>query len=125
MIFTPSTWQDSENDANSLTDNLVDAVRQLNIEQRVITALRDREETIRDPTGTTEDGSLVERREGGIGGTEEEVEAASEDELLETIEEQSEERIDAADNADDDAAAEDASEVVDCCDCECETGDDE
>ncbi|XP_014480480.1 PREDICTED: uncharacterized protein LOC106747459 isoform X2 [Dinoponera quadriceps] len=109
MIFTPSTWQDSENDASILRDNLENAVRQLTIERRVITALCDREEesgeTIRDPTGAVEDQSTV----GQSGGTEED------EELLETIEEHPEERIDATD---DNAAGEDAPpEVADCCDC--------
>lgn len=94
MIFTPSMWQDSENDASILRDNLENAVRQLTIERRVITALRDGEkksgETIRDPA---EDQSAVGRPD-------------EEEELLETIEEHPEERID--DNT---------AEVADCCDC--------
>lgn len=40
MIFTPATWQEIESDADILRDNLENAVRQLTIEQRVITALR-------------------------------------------------------------------------------------
>lgn len=114
MIFMPFTWQESENDANILRDNLENAVRQLTIEQRVITALHGQEkseETIRNPTGIAEDESIVDKSEG-----KEEVE----EELLETIEEQSEERIDIVeDNAD--ATNEDASEVVEVngsCDCE-------
>lgn len=94
MTFTPSTWQENENDANILRDNLENAVRQLSLEQRVITALRDQkesEETIQDPTGIA---SIVEKEEEGERGV-------SEEELLETIEEQSEERIDTTgDNAD-------------------------
>lgn len=114
MIFTPSTWQDSENDANILRDNLENAVRQLTIEQRVITALRDREEesgeTIRDPTGAAGDQSIVGRPDG----------TAEDEELLETVEEQHpEERIDADDATDDNTAGGDDAPpgVADCCDC--------
>ncbi|XP_011875741.1 PREDICTED: uncharacterized protein LOC105566396 isoform X2 [Vollenhovia emeryi] len=120
MIFMPFTWQESENDANILRDNLENAVRQLTIEQRVITALHDQEkseETIRDPAGVAEDESIVDKFEGG-----EEVE----EELLETIEERSEERIDvAASNADNGTTIEDAPEVVEVngsCDCETDAG---
>lgn len=115
MIFMPFTWQESENDANILRDNLENAVRQLTIEQRVITALHDQEkseETIRDPAGIVEDESIVNKSEGG-----EEVE----EELLETIEEQSEERIDIMEDNADDATNQGAPEVVEVngsCDCE-------
>lgn len=115
MIFMPFTWQESENDANILRDNLENAVRQLTIEQRVITALHDQEkseETIRDPVGIVEDESIVNKSEGG-----EEVE----EELLETIEEQSEERIDIVEDNADDATNQGAPEVVEVngsCDCE-------
>lgn len=115
MIFMPFTWQESENDANILRDNLENAVRQLTIEQRVITALHDQEkseETIRDPAGIVEDESIVNKSEGG-----EEVE----EELLETIEEQSEERIDIVEDNADDATNQGAPEVVEVngsCDCE-------
>lgn len=116
MIFTPSMWQDSENDANILRDNLENAVRQLSIEQRVITALRDQEEsegTIRDPSGVTEDESIVEKSEEG-----EEGEEDASEEVLETIEEHPEERINVAN----DTTTEDASQVTDCCDCDCNCG---
>lgn len=111
MIFTPSMWQDSEDDAIILRDNLENAVRQLNIERRVITALREREmkseETIRDVVDDQSiDGQPDKAQEG-------------EDELLETIEEHPEERIDADNATDDDTPGGDApsSEVADCCDC--------
>ncbi|EFN77879.1 hypothetical protein EAI_00560 [Harpegnathos saltator] len=113
MIFTPSTWQDSENDASILRDNLENAVRQLTIEQRVITTLRDREQeseetTIRrDPTGAAADHRSIvgqaDRPE------EEEEEEEEEEKLLETIEEHPEERIE-PDNAT-------GGDVADCCDC--------
>lgn len=103
-------WQESESDSNILRDNLENAVRQLTIEQRVITALRDQEEseeTIRDLTGTTEDESIVvvksEEEE------EDEEEGANEKEL-ETIEEQPEERINTAE--DNDTVVEDTPEIV-------------
>ncbi|XP_012222372.1 uncharacterized protein [Linepithema humile] len=106
MTFTPSMWQESENDANILRDNLENAVRQLSLEQRVITALRDQkesEETIQDPAGIA---SIVEKEgEEGEGG-------ANEEDLLETIEEQSEERIDTAGDNADDPVAEEASETA-------------
>jgi len=120
MIFMPFTWQESENDANILRDNLENAVRQLTIEQRVITALHDQgdqesEETMRDPAGISEDESIVDKSKKG-----DEVE----EELLE-IEEQSEDRIDVAENNADDTINEDASEVVEVngsCDCETDAG---
>lgn len=121
MTFMPSTWQESEHDANILRDNLENAVRQLSLEQRVITALRDQkesEETIQDPAGIA---SIVEK--------EEQEEGANEEDLLETIEEQSEERIDSAgDNADDTAAEEtpEAAQIDDSNDCGTDVaGDDE
>lgn len=119
MIFMPFTWQESENDANILRDNLENAVRQLTIEQRVITALHGQEQsevTIRDPAGIAEDESIVDRSERG---------KEVEEELLETIEEQSEERIDVAENNADDTTNEDAPEVVEVngsCDCETDAG---
>jgi len=116
MIFTPFTWQESENDANILRDNLENAVRQLTIEQRVITALHGQEkseETIRDPAGIAEDESIVDKSEGG-----KEVEG-------ELLEEQSGERINIAENSADGATNEDAPEVVEVngsCDCETDAG---
>lgn len=107
MIFMPFIWQESENDSNILRDNLENAVRQLTIEQRVITALRDQEEsegTIRDLTETTENESIVEGEEEG------EEEDVDEKELLETIEEQPEDRINTAE--DNGTVAEDAPEIV-------------
>ncbi|XP_011685891.1 PREDICTED: uncharacterized protein LOC105448803 isoform X2 [Wasmannia auropunctata] len=111
MIFMPFTWQESENDANILRDNLENAVRQLTIEQRVITALHGgqdcqeaSEETIRDPAGIAGDASIVDKSEGG-----EEVE----EELLEICtEERSEERTDVAENNANGTTNEDAPEVV-------------
>ncbi|KMQ93230.1 glycine n-acyltransferase-like protein [Lasius niger] len=117
MIFMPFMWQEGESDSNILRDNLENAVRQLTIEQRVITALCDQEEseeTIRDLTGTAEDESIVDKSEG-----EEEGEEEGEKELLETIEEQPEERINTAE--DNDTVAEDVPEVVEVngsCDCD-------
>lgn len=110
MTFTPFTWQESENDSNILRDNLENAVRQLTIEQRVITALRDQkesEETIRDPTGTAEDEPVAVKSEGEEHGEEE---GANEKELLETIEEQPEERINTAE--DNNTVTEDAPGIV-------------
>ncbi|XP_029165116.1 uncharacterized protein LOC114936182 [Nylanderia fulva] len=118
MIFMPFTWQESESDSNILRDNLENAVRQLTIEQRVITALREQEEseeTIRELTGISEDESIVDKSEEGIEGEEEDT---NEKELLETIEEQAEERINTAE--DNGTVAEDVSEVVEVngsCDC--------
>lgn len=109
MTFTPFTWQENENDSNILRDNLENAVRRLTIEQRVITALRDQqesEETIRDFTGTTEDESII-KSEGEEQGEEE---GANEKELLETIEEQPEDRINIAE--DNSTVTADASEIV-------------
>lgn len=110
MIFMPFMWQESENDSNILRDNLENAVRQLTIEQRVITALRDQEEsegTIRDLAETTEDESIVVKSEEEEEGEEED---ATEKELLETIEEQPEDRINTAE--DNGTVAEDAPEIV-------------
>ncbi|GAB1859904.1 N-acetyltransferase domain-containing protein [Camponotus japonicus] len=110
MTFTPFTWQENENDSNILRDNLENAVRQLTIEQRVITALRDQqesEETIRDFTGITEDESVIIKSEGEEQGEEED---ANEKELLETIEEQPEDRINTAE--DNSTVTEDAPEIV-------------
>lgn len=110
MTFTPFIWQENENDSNILRDNLENAVRQLTIEQRVITALRDQqesEETIRDFTGTTEDDSVIVKSEGEEQGEEED---ANEKELLETIEEQPEDRINTAE--DNSTVTEDAPEIV-------------
>jgi len=122
MIFMPFTWQESENDANILRDNLENAVRQLTIEQRVITALHDQgdqeqesEETMRDPAGIAEDESIVDKSKRG-----EDVK----EELLE-IEEQSEDRIDVVENNADDTINEDAPEVVEVngsYDCETDAG---
>lgn len=112
----PFTWQESENEANILRDNLENAVRQLTIEQRVITALhgQEKEETkIRDPAGIAEDESIVDKSE--------EREEAEE----ELLEEQSEETIDIAENNADDTTNEDAPEVVEVngsCDCERDAG---
>ncbi|XP_020287559.1 uncharacterized protein LOC109856564 isoform X2 [Pseudomyrmex gracilis] len=114
MIFTPATWQENDNDANVLRDNLENAVRQLTIEQRVITALSDQKEngkTIQDPAGTEEE-EEEEKKE----------EDANEEEVLETIEEQSEERTDVADDT---AAADDAAEVEEDCVAETTGGNDE
>ncbi|XP_029670323.1 uncharacterized protein LOC115239758 [Formica exsecta] len=110
MIFMPFMWQESENDSNILRDNLENAVRQLTIEQRVITALRDQEEsegTLRDLAETTEDKSIVVKSEEE---EEAEEEDATEKELLETIEEQPEDRINTAE--DNGTVAEDAPEIV-------------
>jgi len=110
MTFTPFTWQENENDSNILRDNLENAVRQLTIEQRVITALRDQqesEETIRDFRGITEDESVIVKSEGEEQGEEED---ANEKELLETIEEQPEDRINTAE--DNSTVTEDAPEIV-------------
>ncbi|XP_032691080.1 uncharacterized protein LOC116853883 [Odontomachus brunneus] len=122
MIFTPSTWQDSENDASILRDNLENAVRQLTIERRVITAFHDREmkseETIRDPTGAAkEDQSIVAQQPDRAAKEEEEEE--EEEELLETIEEHPEERIDVDNMTDDNTAGggDAPPGVADCCDC--------
>lgn len=113
MIFMPFTWQESENDANILRDNLENAVRQLTIEQRVITALHGgqekSEETIRDPTGIAEDESIVNKSsKGGEEIQEEMEEEEKEKKLVEANEERSEERIDVADGT----TNEDAPEVV-------------
>ncbi|XP_012531732.1 uncharacterized protein LOC105834065 [Monomorium pharaonis] len=117
MIFTPFTWQESENDANILRGNLDNAVRQLTIEQRVITALhggqeRSEETIVRNPAGIAEDESIVDKSEKG-----EEIE----EKLVETIEERSVERIDVADST----TKEDAPEVVEVngsCDYETDAG---
>lgn len=115
----PFTWQESENDANILRDNLENAVKQLTIEQRVITALHgqeESEETILDPAGITEDETIVDTSERG-----EEVE----EQLLEIIDEQSAERIYVMENNADDATNDDAPEVVEVngsCDCETDAG---
>lgn len=108
MTFMPFTWQENENDSNILRDNLENAVRQLTIEQRVITALCDQEsgETIRDLTGTTEDESVIVKSEG----EEQSEEEGNEKELLETIEEQPEDRINTAE--DNSTVTEDAPETV-------------
>lgn len=119
MTFMPFMWQESESDSNILRDNLENAVRQLTIEQRVITALREQEEseeTIRDLTGISENESIVDKSEEGVQVGEEE--DTNEKELLETIEEQPEERINTAE--DNGTVAEVASEVVEVngsCDC--------
>ncbi|XP_011056239.1 PREDICTED: uncharacterized protein LOC105147134 isoform X1 [Acromyrmex echinatior] len=119
MIFMPFMWQESENDANILRDNLENAVKQLTIEQRVITALHgqeESEETIRDPAGITEDESIVDKSEKG-----EEVE----EQLLEIIDEQSAERIYIMKNNADDTTNNDVPEVVEVnrsCDCETDAG---
>lgn len=114
MIFMPFTWQESENDASILRDNLENAVRQLTIEQRVITALHGQEkneETIRDPAGIAEDASIVDRPEG-----------REEEQLVQV---RSEETIDIAGNNADDTTNEDAPEVVEVngsCDCDTDAG---
>ncbi|KAL0129535.1 hypothetical protein PUN28_001652 [Cardiocondyla obscurior] len=110
MTFMPFMWQESENDANILRDNLENAVRQLTMEHRVITALHGQEknkETMQDPAEIAKDESIDKSEEG-----EEVVEK-----LDETVEEQSEERIDTTN--------EDAPEVVDVngsSDCETDVG---
>ncbi|RLU22478.1 hypothetical protein DMN91_004756 [Ooceraea biroi] len=109
MIFTPATWQESESDANVLRDNLENAVRQLTIEQRVITALRE-EETIRDPVGVAENEPIVNEPE-----SEREGEEGVDEQLLEALSIETEDRIDAAYDYTDNVAAEDASEVDDSC----------
>lgn len=108
----PFTWQESENDeANILRDNLENAVRQLTIEQRVITALHGQEkneETIRDPAGIAEDVS-IDRPEG----------REREEELVQVRSEE------IAGNNADDTTNEDAPEVVEVngtCDCETDAG---
>lgn len=112
MIFMPFTWQESENDATILRDNLENAVRQLTIEQRVITALHGQEkneETIRDPAGIAEDVSIVDK-------------SAGREEVEELLEERSEETIEIAGNNAGDTTNEDAPEVVEVNgSCECET----
>ncbi|KAK2585987.1 hypothetical protein KPH14_010560 [Odynerus spinipes] len=103
MIFTPSTWQEAENEAsNILRENLENAVRQLNVEQRVIAALRGDEDSVASTEVQEVDGEETIRE----GGSDEEAEAvveeaeeesfARDEEVLEPIEEQPEERIDAA-----------------------------
>lgn len=136
MTFIPDTWQEMEDEANSiLRDNLENAVRQLNIEQRIINAFQDDEETIfiepvDDAESTIletsaspdeiegvveepEDQSRTERTEKNP--IEDEVEVVVEeledqeeedeynyvrdDEVLESIAEQSEERIDSTEES--------------------------
>ena len=134
MTFIPDTWQELEDEANSiLRDNLENAVRQLNIEQRIINAFQDDEETIviepvDDVENTIfntsespeiegvveepEDQSRAERTEENPGEDEvveiieeledqeeEEYNYVRDEELLEPIEEQSEERIDCAEES--------------------------
>lgn len=105
MIFTPSTWHDAENEANSiLRDNLENAVRQLTVGQRVIYAFRNEEEngfieeenvedeeTIRDTSKEADDGTVIEVSD------EEKLneDDTRDDEVLEPIEEQPEDRIEA------------------------------
>ena len=56
MTFIPHTWHEIEDEANSiLRDNLENAVRQLTIEQRIISAFKNDEEIITiEPVDETE-----------------------------------------------------------------------
>lgn len=96
MIFTPSTWQETDNEANNiLRENLENAVRQLNVEQRVIAALRGDEDSVASTEVQEVDGEETIRE--GASDEEaaepEEESFAREEEVLEPIEEQPEERI--------------------------------
>jgi len=120
MIFTPATWQESESDV--LRDNLENTVRQLAIEQRVITALRSFEEgneqTIRDPA------RIVKNEQSFIDESESEREDkkdVDDERILRAIE--NEDRIDTASNCTDKAAVENASEVDDSCGMDAAAGD--
>ncbi|XP_047353696.1 uncharacterized protein LOC124950680 isoform X1 [Vespa velutina] len=103
MIFTPLSWQETENEAsNILRENLENAVRQLNVEQRVIAALRGDEDNSIASTEIQEAEGEETIREGGsdsneeaevvVEEPEEESYATRDEEILEPIEEQ-EERI--------------------------------
>lgn len=102
MIFTPSSWQETENEAsNILRENLENAVRQLNVEQRVIAALRGEEDNsvasieIQEVEGeeTIREGGSDSNEEAEVVIEESEDESyARDEEVLEPIEEQ-EERI--------------------------------
>ncbi|KAF7399081.1 hypothetical protein HZH68_007673 [Vespula germanica] len=103
MIFTPLSWQETENEAsNILRENLENAVRQLNVEQRVIAALRGDEDNSVASTEVQEAEGEETIREGGSDSNEEaevvveepeDESYARDEEILEPIEEQ-EERID-------------------------------
>lgn len=103
MIFTPLSWQETENEAsNILRENLENAVRQLTVEQRVIAALRGDEDNSVASTEVQEAEGEETIREGGsdsneeaevvVEEPEEESYATRDEEILEPIEEQ-EERI--------------------------------
>ncbi|KAF7396170.1 hypothetical protein HZH66_007032 [Vespula vulgaris] len=102
MIFTPLSWQETENEAsNILRENLENAVRQLNVEQRVIAALRGDEDNSVASTEVQEAEGEETIREGGSDSNEEaevvveepeDESYARDEEILEPIEEQ-EERI--------------------------------
>ncbi|XP_014600062.1 PREDICTED: uncharacterized protein LOC106784730 isoform X1 [Polistes canadensis] len=102
MIFTPSSWQETENEAsNILRENLENAVRQLNVEQRVIAALRGEENKSVASVEVQEVENEETIREGGSDSNEEtevvveeseDESYARDEEVLEPIEEQ-EERI--------------------------------
>ncbi|XP_015186346.1 PREDICTED: uncharacterized protein LOC107071671 isoform X2 [Polistes dominula] len=113
MIFTPTSWQEEiENEAsNILRENLENAVRQLNVEQRVIAAFRGDEEDNNSLTSIEiqeVEGEETIREGGGGSDSNEDAEVvvvveeseddsfAREEEVLEPIEEQ-EERIETVD----------------------------
>ncbi|XP_046819147.1 uncharacterized protein LOC124424315 isoform X1 [Vespa crabro] len=111
MIFTPLSWQETENEAsNILRENLENAVRQLNVEQRVIAALRGDEDNSIASTEIQEAEGEETIREGGsdsneeaevvVEEPEEESYATRDEEILEPIEEQ-EERIEVIEEKED------------------------
>lgn len=89
MTFTPSTWQDPENESSGyFKDNLENAVRQLTIEQKVVNAFQ-HEEILEE----CEEGNVAEEEniEGIVEEPEEDRNEKSEEET--EGEEESEERI--------------------------------
>jgi len=110
MIFTPTTWQESESDM--LRDNLENSVRRLTIEQRVITALRSsqerNEERIRDPARIVKNEPIIDEpiNEGDV----------DDERILRAIED--EDRIDTTSNC-----MKNASEVDDSCGTNAAAGD--
>ncbi|KAL2722284.1 glutamic acid-rich protein-like isoform X2 [Vespula squamosa] len=110
MIFTPLSWQETENEAsNILRENLENAVRQLNVEQRVIAALRGDEDSSVASIEVQEAEGEETIREGGSDSNEEaevvveepeDESYARDEEVLEPIEEQ-EERIEVTEEKED------------------------
>ncbi|KAI4501045.1 hypothetical protein M0802_003848 [Mischocyttarus mexicanus] len=122
MIFTPTSWQETENEAsNILRENLENAVRQLNVEQRVIAALRGDEDNSVTSTEIQEVEGEETIREGGSDSNEEQEVVAEEsedesyardEEILEPIEEQ-EERIEVVEDKDGNNKNQDNNQVED------------